>query len=90
MNKITVILIPFIALVLLASYSGAASVSVVTKETLKDWMDKGSVAILDARQGRDWSSSEFKIKGAIRTAPGDLASWKGNYSKDQKLIIYCA
>ena len=90
MKKITLILIPLVAVVLLASYAGASSVSTITKETLKEWMDQGSVAILDARQGRDWTSSEFKIEGAVRTAPGDLSAWKGNFSKDQKLVIYCA
>ena len=90
MKRITLILIPLVAVFLMAPYAGADAVSTVTKETLKEWMDQGSVTILDARQGRDWSSSEFKIKGAVRTGPGDIASWKGNFSKDQKLVIYCA
>ncbi len=90
MKKIILILIPLAAMFLLAPYAGADAVSVVTKETLKEWMDQGSVTILDARQGRDWTSSEFKVSGAVRTGPGDLASWKGNFSKDQKLVIYCA
>ena len=90
MRKNSLMLIPFFAVLLLAPYAGADAVSVVTKETVKEWMDQGPVTILDARQGRDWTSSEFKIEGAVRTAPGDLAAWKGNFSKDQKLVIYCA
>ena len=90
MKRIILILIPILAVFLLAPFAGAGTVSIVTKETVKEWMDQGSVTILDARQGRDWTSSEFKIKGAVRTAPGDLASWKGNFTKDQKLAIYCA
>jgi len=90
MKKSILILIPLFAVFLLAPFAGADTVSIVTKETLKKWMDQGSVTILDARQGRDWTSSEFKIEGAVRTAPGDLAAWKGDFSKDRKLVIYCA
>jgi rhodanese-related sulfurtransferase len=88
MKKIIAILISSIALALFALPVNAASV--VTKETLKEWMDNGHVAVLDARTGRDWSSSEFKIKGADRTAPKDFSDWKSKYAKDQKLVVYCA
>jgi hypothetical protein len=84
------LLIPFAAILVFSSYSGAASVSVITKETLKNWMDEGGVTILDARQGRDWGSSEFKIKEAHRADPGQFMAWKDTYPKDQKLVIYCA
>ncbi len=90
MKKILLILIPLFSVALFAAYSGAASVSVVSKETLKDWMENGSVTVLDARRGRDWSSSEFKIKGAHRTAPDKFSNWKADFSKDQKLVLYCA
>lgn len=90
MKKIILVLIPLIAMVLAPALSGAGSVSVITKETLKQWMDSGSVAVLDARQGRDWKSSEFKIKGAFRADPGKISDWKGQFSKDKKLVIYCA
>ena len=90
MKKFLLVLIPFAALLIFGPYTGAASVSVITKETLKTWMDTGSVTILDARQGRDWGSSEFKIKNAHRTGPGKLADWKKDYTKDQKLVVYCA
>ncbi len=53
-------------------------------------MENGSVTVLDARRGRDWSSSEFIIKGAHRTAPGKFSNWKADFSKDQKLVLYCA
>ncbi len=91
MKKIFAFLIPVFAFALFAAYGGSdSSASIVTKETLKGWMDNGSVAVLDARQGRDWSSSEFKIKGAHRTAPAKIADWKSGFAKDQKLVIYCA
>ncbi|HCY83785.1 MAG TPA: hypothetical protein DHV36_01470 [Desulfobacteraceae bacterium] len=88
MKNAIAILISFITLALFALPANAASA--VTKETLKDWMDTGDVVVLDARRGRDWSASEFKIKGADRTAPDDFDAWKTKYAKDQKLVIYCA
>ena len=90
MKKFIFLLIPFAAMLVFSSYSGAASVSVITKETLKKWMDNGDVTILDARQGRDWGSSEFKIKGALRADPGQFMAWKDKYPKTQKVILYCA
>ena len=90
MRKYLFLLIPFAALLVFSSYSGAASVSDITKETLKNWMDKGTVTILDVRQGRDWGSSEFKIKDAHRADPGQYTAWKDKYPKDQKLVLYCA
>jgi hypothetical protein len=90
MKKFSFLLIPFAAMFIFYSYSGAASVSVITKETLKNWMDNGEVTILDARQGRDWGSSEFKIKDALRADPGQFMTWKDKYPKNQKLILYCA
>ncbi len=90
MKKFFFLLIPFAAMLIFASYSGAASVSVITKDTLKNWVDKGEVTILDARQGRDWSSSEFKIVDAHRADPGQFMAWKDKYLKNQKLVLYCA
>jgi len=53
-------------------------------------MDKGELTILDARQERDWGSSEFKIKDAHRADPGQFMAWKDKYPKNQKLVLYCA
>jgi rhodanese-related sulfurtransferase len=73
-----------------AAYA-ADAVPLISKEDLKQLMsDPQRVTILDVRQGMDWSSSEFKIKGAIYTAPDKFDSWIGNYSKDQKIVLYCA
>ena len=66
------------------------TVSIVSKETVKTWMDTGDVTILDARQGRDWTASEFKIMAAQRVDPGNYATWKGNYPANTRLVIYCA
>lgn len=90
MKKYIVVFISFFVLVLLAAVSNAAQVSVISKETLKSWMDEGPVVVLDARQGRDWKSSEFKIKGAKRAAPKNFSTWKNELPKDKKIVIYCA
>lgn len=82
------------ALLSLALFLGPAlaaePVSVMSKETLKGFIDDANVTILDARTGRDWGSSEFKIKSARRADPGDFKNWKNMYPKDRKLVLYCA
>lgn len=68
----------------------AADAPTMSKEELKSRLGSPDLTILDVRSGRDWSSSEFKIQGAIR-APGEqLAVWSKHYPKDKPLILYCA
>lgn len=83
-------LVAFFLAAVVATPATAASVSVVTKETVNGWLENESVVILDARQGRDWTSSEFKIKGAHRVDPGKLDTWKSKFAKDKKIVLYCA
>lgn len=68
----------------------AADYGMMSKEELKNDMENGEVIILDVRSGNDWSSSEFKIKGAHRADPKQFKSWVSNYPKDKKIILYCA
>lgn len=68
----------------------AADVPTMSKDELKTQLDSKQLVILDVRQGRDWSSSEFKIKGAIRAPSKEIADWSKNYAKDQTLVLYCA
>ncbi len=65
-------------------------IPLMTKEELKPIMDDADVAIIDVRKGRDWTSSEFKIKGAIHGDPGKIDEWNKQYTKDTKLVLYCA
>ncbi len=53
-------------------------------------MDTETVAILDVRKGRDWSSSEYKIKGAECIDNKKLLEQTKKYAKDQTLVLYCA
>ena len=73
-----------------ASLSAAESVSKITKEELKAKLDSPDIVIVDVRTGKDWKSSEFKIKGAVRANPSEFDSWSGDYPKDKTLILYCA
>ena len=68
----------------------AADVPTMSKDELKSHLGSDKVVILDVRTGRDWSSSEFKIQGAVRAAGGDIATWSKEYPKDQTLVLYCA
>jgi hypothetical protein len=65
-------------------------VPLITKEELKPIMEDPDVTIIDVRGGRDWTSSEFKIKGAVHADPEKVADWNKQYSKDTKLVLYCA
>jgi predicted sulfurtransferase len=75
---------------LLWAPASAGSIPLMTKEALAPMLDDPNVVILDVRAGRDWKSSEFKIKGAQRANPSDFADWGSTYAKDKKLVLYCA
>ena len=68
----------------------AADVPTMSIDELKNQLGSEKVVILDVRSGRDWSSSEFMIQGAVRAPGGDIATWSRNYSKSQTLVLYCA
>lgn len=68
----------------------AAEVPTMSKDELKSHLGSDKVVILDVRSGRDWSSSEFMIQGAVRAAGSDIATWSKNYPKDKTLVLYCA
>ena len=68
----------------------AGEVPTMSIDELKAQLDSDKITILDVRSGRDWSSSEFKIKGAIRSPGKELPKWSAKYAKDQTLVLYCA
>ncbi len=78
-------------LILTGAYTAlAGNYSLMSKEELKAELSSDNLVILDVRSGRDWSSSEFKIKGAVRTPGEKIAEWAPNYTKDTPLVLYCA
>jgi hypothetical protein len=68
----------------------AKSVGFMNKDELKGQLGSDDLVILDVRAGKDWKSSEFKIKGATRANPREFSSWKERFDKDKKLVLYCA
>jgi predicted sulfurtransferase len=62
----------------------------IAKEELKAMLGTPDVVVLDVRAEGSWKASEAKIESAIRENPAEVASWSGNYSKDQTVILYCS
>lgn len=85
-------LIAVFLFVLLASSSSvfAGDVKIINKDELKAMLGSPDLVVLDVRTGRDWSSSEFKIKGAVRSTGKDVEEVAAQYSKDKTLVLYCA
>jgi hypothetical protein len=73
---------------MIVTLAGAAEVPRMTKEELKDKLGDPNLILLDLRAGRDWKSSEFKIKGAVREDPADVKSWDNKYPKDKTIVLY--
>jgi len=84
------IVLPLLILLAGPSLSVATEVATITKEELKAQLDSSDVTILDVRTGKDWKSSEFKIKGAVRANPNEFDKWAETYPKDKKFVLYCA
>jgi hypothetical protein len=87
-------LLPAIAVVLLSgilmSAGAAQEVGLMTKEALKKILTNADTVILDVRTGRDWGTSEFKIRGAHRADPGEFQTWASKFPKSDTLVLYCA
>ncbi len=58
------------------------------KVTLNDFLGSKNVIIVDVREDRDWQSSKYKIKGAIRLEPNDPKVSDTPLPKDKTLIFY--
>jgi hypothetical protein len=84
-----------LAVVMVAGFAVAAVAATedaprITKEELKGMLGKPELVLLDVRRGKDWDSSEFKIKGAVREDPSKIDEWKGKVDKGKTLVLYCA
>jgi rhodanese-related sulfurtransferase len=62
----------------------------MSKEELKGMLDNPDLVIVDVRTGKDWDASEFKVRGARRMEPDKFDSWKGEFPKDNTIVLYCA
>ncbi len=90
MKRILTALLAAFFLLPLSVVTAEDKVSLVTKETVKTWMDTGTVTILDVRRGRDWTASEYKIASAVRVNPNNITAWKNRFPRDRRLVLYCA
>ena len=86
----TYVVILIVSFLLMGKALAADDISLMTKDELKAILDAEDVTILDVRLGKDWKSSEFKIKGAIRTDPKQIDKWSENLRKENRLVLYCA
>ncbi len=85
-----IVLLFSLVLLIAAPSAFAGDMPTMSKDELKSQLGSDKMVILDVRSGRDWSSSEFKIQGAVRAPGSELAKWSANYKKDQHLVLYCA
>ena len=63
---------------------------IMDKDALNAMLSQPDLVVLDVRTGRDWSSSEFKIKNAMRAPVGEYKDWSASLPKDKTLVTYCA
>jgi hypothetical protein len=63
----------------------------ITKEEVKPLIGNPDLIILDVRSAKNWSESEWKIKGAVREdRKGETDAWMDKYQKDKTLVLYCS
>ena len=81
-----------IALLVACAGTGIASgeVPLMTTDELKAMLDDPDLLIIDVRRGKDWTSSEFKIKGATYYKPESYDEWVSRIPKSKKIVLYCA
>jgi rhodanese-related sulfurtransferase len=88
MKKLLLFLVSIICFTALPAL--ARDVKLMTATELKNMLGSTELVILDVRSGRDWSTSELKITGAIRANGDDFDSWANRYPKEKKIVLYCA
>jgi rhodanese-related sulfurtransferase len=71
-------------------FGGEEGITLISKDQLKEELTKPDIIVIDVRADHDWDSSHWKIKGAQRQVPAEDKEWMGKYSKDQKIVLYCA
>jgi hypothetical protein len=78
-------------IMLLASLMSASAADIprMSVEELNGQLGQADLVVVDARSGRDWSSSSQMIAGALRGNPGDVGSWDSTLGKDQTIVLYC-
>lgn len=88
MKKLLLFLVSIICFTALPALAG--DVKLMTAAELKNMFGSKELVILDVRSGRDWSTSELKITGAIRANGDDFDNWANSYPKEKTIVLYCA
>ena len=70
--------------------AAAQNVPLVSKEQVYPRLGSPDLVIIDVRVGKDWSSSQKKIKGAVREDPDKVEAWAKKYNTQQDIVLYCA
>jgi hypothetical protein len=83
---LTTVLVGVVGIV--SSSCAGTSYQRIDKTGLNDHLESKNVIIVDVREGRDWQSSKYKIKGAIRLEPNDPKIADVPLPKDKTLIFY--
>jgi len=78
------------AMALLLSSLACATAPRISKDELRAALGNPEVIVVDDRSDGDWTSSEYKIKGAIRVAPGEERALAARYPKDKMIVFYCS
>ena len=61
----------------------------ISKEKLRELLDRSEIVIVDVRHDILWEESGTKIPGAVR-GNAKSTDWAENYDKDTFLVLYCA
>jgi rhodanese-related sulfurtransferase len=78
-----------VSLALAVPCLAASKVPMVSKQTLKSWLNDPNVMIIDVRLG-SYDTSKKKIKGAVRKDPYNVKSWASTLPKNKKIVLYCS
>ena len=91
-RSITSVLLVVLAFLAACPAVGLAGsdVPLMTADELKARLDDLDLIILDVRQDKDWTSSDFKIRYAIYADPESYDEWGAAYPKHQPIVLYCA
>lgn len=66
----------------------ADAVPRMTKEELKGLLGRADVVVLDVRPGAARASN--RIAGSVYEDPQQVSGWSEKYSRDGRIVLYCA
>ncbi len=79
-----------VAVLMISGTVSGDEIKLLDKDELKAMLGNPDLVVLDVRAGKDWSSSEFKIKDAVRLINDTTEAVMKDISKDKTLVFYCA